>query len=96
MKNPAMAVTIRGTVPNLNDRNEKWHHINLENRFEWLLEKKKAAKEDQEFLPSFGAIVEKPSSPELGQIVRRSRVAACLKKLLPAGPWGLLAARRME
>jgi hypothetical protein len=34
-----MAVTIRGSVPNLLWRFEKWQFIELARSFEWLLEK---------------------------------------------------------
>jgi hypothetical protein len=40
-KNPAMAVTIRGNVPNLFRRFERWQFIESVKSFEWLLEKAK-------------------------------------------------------
>jgi hypothetical protein len=39
MKNPAMVVAIRGNVPNLNERIERWQFIELVKSFEWLLGK---------------------------------------------------------
>jgi hypothetical protein len=34
-----MVVAIRGSAPNLIERNEKWQFIELAKSFEWLLEK---------------------------------------------------------
>jgi len=42
-ENPATASTVRGGVPNLNERIEKWQCIELVKNFEWRLEKTKTA-----------------------------------------------------